>query len=261
MTSYTLRYKGISGRVWPIAAAGSNTGVVLRSKGLEGMVGEVDDEALSAHGVPGQVVDHQQVGPMTGSLAVAIYPTATESVAEVVSGWRSDWSRLVGREGLLELDSPTMGVLSTPVRLAASLPPVDDDPYGETSIEEAEAELVADGGVWSGPPQSGTGSVTVTNTGDVRVWPRIGWQAAGPVVLPSGASFLLPAVPAPRVLDLDPGESLEVTDAAGVLDRAVWEQVRGAVLPEGVPPGKSRTYILPAGASLRWRLGYLDPWR
>jgi len=256
---YAVGYTSPAGVAWPIATPGGATGVVLREEGVDGLVGQVTDTALTAVGVPGQVVDAQQVGPMTGKLSVDLHPTPTSSLSEVVSGWRRAWSHRDA--GVLEVSSPTLGPLSARVRLAESMPALPADPSGLLSLEEQEVSVVCDEGVWFSSWQSGTGTVQVVNSGDARVWPRIEWTGSGRVTMPSGAPAVLPETTAVRILDLDPAESLVVTSTSGVPDYERWRALASAVLPEGVPPGARRTYTLPAGATLRWRLAYLDPWR
>ena len=91
---------------------------------------------------------------------------------------------------------------------------------------------------------AGWGSVTVTNSGVVPVWPTIRYQGAGgDVTAPSGASFSLPASDEVAVVDTDP----MVLRASGVL-------------PECVPPGESGQWTLPEGARLEWVLRIDDPW-
>lgn len=259
--TYTLSYTSPTGRVWWIAAAGARDGVVLQRGGIAGLVGQVEETPLAGWGVPGQVVDVQQVGAMLGTLVVDLYPADGMPVAAVSSAWRSSWSRSPDSAGLLAIASPTMGPLTTRVRLADSLPPLTVDPAELPQIEGLSMQVVCDDGVWWQAERSEFGEVTISNDGDVRVWPRIEWEQACEVTMPSGVVLALPAVSGPRVLDLDQAESLVVTDLDGEIDRAVWQAVAPLVMPEGVPPGATRTYQTTGGALVRWQRGYLDPWR
>lgn len=236
--------------------------IALDQGGLTGFVGETSEQATIFPGVPGQVVENLTIGKMTGSLTVSTRSRGTVTAVQVWERFRSACRMAtVAQPATLTMESLTRGTISARVR-AEKVPSIPDlDPDSDSLIEGMKIDLVCDDGHWLSSPITGQGTITVINSGDVFVAPKIGWSGGGGrVELPSGATFTLPASPERRVLDLNPRESLLVTTAAGVVDDALWGQLREVALPEGIPSGQSRTFKLPEGAELSWRLGFLDPW-
>lgn len=231
----------------------------IRAGGISGLVGEADDVALSAPGVPGQVLDSQQIPPMRGTLRFAVRGDHSESTDDVWARLRKTFHH--SRPGTLVLSNTTFGTLSTKLRRNGAIPPPAVDPSSEDVILDVDVPVISDEGCWWTQPITDEGFVNVTNTGDVLAWPEILWEGVGgEVTMPSGATFTLPTADGARRLLLDTFESNVVLDADGNVDDDLWAAVRG--LPaEGVPPGKSRDYILPEGARLEWSLGVLDPWQ
>ena len=70
----------------------------------------------------------------------------------------------------------------------------------------------------------------------------------------------MPPVPGERVLYLSRHDSLVVRGMDGVVDHQAWAHVRGAY-PEFVPVGETRTFTLPEGARLEYKVGVADPWQ
>lgn len=129
------------------------------------------------------------------------------------------------------------------VWLARPLPgtPVDMRTRTDTTIT---ATLFNPDGLFRSKPITGTGTVTVDNTGDEIVYPRLEGTAGGGVVtVPSGARFEWPTTGKPMAVDLDP--------------RAL--RLAGA-FPEGVPPGSTGTYRVPTGVTVRYATMHADPW-
>lgn len=223
--------------------------IVLDS--LSGLVGEFQDSPIQTVGVPGARVDFRDrvVAPMTGSFTLVVL--STEQWLSV----RQSFSTT--KYGRLELRTEGR-IFSCPVRLSSALPPPASAPKHGSTLE---VSLVSDGeygGLWSRAYQSDKNKVTVTNMGDVPIWPTVEWEGSGgSVKLPSGASFTLPAVHGPHMLSLARHMSGKVTSARG-FEPDVTKQI-GAV-GEQVPVGQQRVYEIPAGAKLHWREGVLDPW-
>ena len=120
------------------------------------------------------------------------------------------------------------------------LPGVSVDARRRTMVALSVPVFSAEG-LFRTSAQYGTGTVTVTNSGDVTVFPKIVATAGGKVTCPSGASFSLPT--GSSTVDMSP-EGLMLEGA----------------FPEGVEPGKSGTWVVPAGARLEWVLQVADPW-
>lgn len=223
--------------------------IVLDS--IAGLVGEFQDSPVQSVGVPGSRVDFRDrvVAPMTGSFTLVVL-----SEGQWLRVRRAFSSR---RYGQLVLSSDR-GRFSAPVRLAQTLSTPSGEPKHGSTIA---VSLVSDGeygGVWSSQHASSDNLVTVTNLGDVPIWPEIIWDGAGgQVILPSGAAFQLPQVAGRHSLPLARQNAGRVFSGAG-LERELSRQV-GAV-GEQVPVGESRQFQIPDGAELHWREGVLDPW-
>ena len=254
---YDVTYTDPSWRVWALSAESWIVG--LKAGGLTGLVASPEAVAFQAVGVAGQVVAGLRIPPASGSLAVLARAEGGRSAMQVAADFRRAFA-FAEPLGTLSVASP-VGQVMAKVRLSGGIAPpeVDDD---TAEVVSMDIPLTIDSGVWWKEPVTSTGDVTVTNQGDVLIYPKISWNGAGgALTLPSQAVVELPAVSASRTIDLDPLHSRQVLTNTGTVDEALWKQLRGKVLSEGIPPGQSKTYLLPAGASLTWQEGVLDPWR
>lgn len=240
--SYSLRYVSPTGVEYEFLD-GSDGEPFVEVDTLSGFVGVFEDTPVQSVGVPGAVVNFQDrvVQQMPGSFTLVVFSRGQWEQA------RRDFS---AREyGTLILDND--GLFELPVRLAESLPSPGHVPEVGSRIE---VSMVADAGVWESVV-SGFGTVEVTNWGEVPVWPTVVWSGAGgDVVLPSGVGFRLPQVSAEHRLSLDrraSGKAVNSLTGAKVNTDAVGEMV---------PVGQSRSYTVPSGVKLEWRVGVFDPW-
>lgn len=246
---FRLKYISPDGVVFPLIG-GPYTAAFVTEDGVEDLVGLFEDTGVHPVGVAGRRVDFRdrQVMEATGSLTVVVHDPGLWP--EFMAAWSTR------REGTLVLEGESRFEL--PVRLAESVrvPSRRPAPGVEVSLP-----LVSDGGVWLSSVVTDTENVTVTNWGDVNVWPHLVWEGAGgAVTLPSGARLTLPKVSGLHEVSLDPmdgGEVVRLLD--GTVDDALSREV-GAV-GESVPVGENRTYTLPKGVSLCWRVGVFNPWR
>ncbi|MCI6205772.1 MAG: hypothetical protein SPK00_07685 [Corynebacterium glucuronolyticum] len=217
--------------------------VYLQGDTLEGFTGVWSDNPTQVIGEEGARVDprNRVIEPMTGALTLAIRSRdAYRKVRRMFSESKPGW---------LVLDRWRLCC-----RLAEGLPAPGVIPQRGATVR---VSLIGDAGVWV-QRFSSTGNVTVTNHGDVPVWPRIMWKGAGgPVVMPSGASFILPAVSENRVVDLrrSAGGRVTIPDT-GVVDRPLSKQT--LVISEMVPPGLRARFTVPVGATLSYEVGVLD---
>lgn len=231
---------------------GSGGGPFVEVDSLSGLVGEFEDTVVSSPGVPGGRVDFRDrvVAPMTGSFTLVVPSReAWGVVREAFSTHKYGTLRLTSGGRVSELS----------VRLRVSLP----SPGVRPGVgERVQVDLVSDGvggGVWLSRAVSRDSIVTVTNWGDVPLWPEVVWSGAGGrVVLPSGVGFTLPAVVGEHRLPLARVNAGRVFGPDGEVDRALSREV-GAV-SEMVPVGESREYQTPEGAVLVWSVGVFDPW-
>lgn len=243
------------GRAWNLTA---DWAAGLKSGGIEGLVGGLNDSALSPLGEPGQVVTGQTAGAMSGSLTVHCRAHGGRDAGEVAARFRAAFSPKIGRETTLTVASP-IGAVHTQVRLSGPIDAPVEDPASSAVVLNVRVPLVADSAAWWSPRPPQHERAVVNNGGDVPVWVRIRWEQAGVVRLPSGAQVTLPSPPGPRTLHLSRAKSVAVFDDDGFFDRVTWQRVRGAWV-EGVAPGETGVFHLPTGAELVYEVGVLDPW-
>lgn len=260
MDQFELSLFSPSGESWDITSSDWSAG--LRAGGIEGMVGVPTDVPIVVPGWPGQVVASQRIPPMEGTLRLAVRGVGAKSAADVRSSIRRALSTRVPSV-VLQLRGSSYGTVSAGLRRSGEVSAPRVDPRSEDVILGVDVPVKEDLGFWSTSEVTGQGIVTVTNFGDVDIYPRLTWEGdGGDVIMPSTASFNLPALEdgQRRTLELSPAESMVVLDDDGEVDPVLWKMLRGVVLPEMVPAGQARTYHLPDGATLAWRLGVLDPW-
>ncbi|QPK78260.1 hypothetical protein G7Y31_06630 [Corynebacterium lizhenjunii] len=218
----------------------------IEQDSLTGFVGTFEDNPVETVGVPGARVDFRDrvIRSIEGEFAAVVFN-------------RAQWAQLrrdfsTRRAGELVLDCG-QGAYHLKVRLRAPLPAPSVVPDLGTRLVVG---LVADGGVWESFVSAPGPVVTVTNPGDVPIWPVVVWNGAGgAVTLPSGVQFRLPAVTQEYRLPLDRlagGRALPTSgDGAPVVVDMVGECV---------PVDQTRTYRLPSGARLEYTIGVFDPW-
>ena len=240
--SYSLKYVSPTGNEYAFLN-GSDGGPFVEFDTLTGFVGVFEDMPVQSVGVPGASVDFRDrvIQQMAGTFTLVVF--SREQWEQV----RRDFS---SREyGTLILDND--GLCELPVRLAESLPSPGSVPTVGSRIE---VSMVADTGVWLSRA-SATNSVSVTNWGDVPVWPEIVWEGPNQsVVLPSGVSFPLPRVSDTYRLPLD-------RRAGGkAINESTGESVRTDAVGEMVPVGATRQFTVTSDARVEWSVGVLDPW-
>lgn len=253
MDRYEIRYVSPDGCAWELTGREWVAGI--KSGGIDGLVGDGDDVVVTRVGDVGQTLDYFQPKPMTGSLMLYLRGGEGKTVGEVWGELRQGFSRT--RHGVLSVETQSQ-VLRALVRLSGPIPAPKDDPSSESVMKDVQIPLVADTCGWWTDLQYASNDVTVTNWGDLTVWPQIAWDGpGGEVILPSGATFTLPAVDELHRLPLARSNSGRIFNAADEYDRDMSRKV-GAV-GEMVPRGKERVYTIPDGARLEWEIGVFDP--
>lgn len=257
---YQLEYVSPAGERVDLTPAGRVTsGPFLLPDGVSGLVGQVEDRAITSVNVAGQVLDGVVVSPFTGALTLGL----VSSLDDIANKWA--WFRSlfpvgrVGKYGTLRVRRGGES-WSCHVRASSVLAPPSTNLGVSRVVQDVTVDLVCDDGFWSSRTFTSSGHTEITNAGDLPLWPSVVWSGAGAsVTVPSGVSFTLPTPPSgSRVMLLDPHESMAVLDGE-VLDRDLWP-VPGAVA-EGVPDGETRTFSTTGESSLMWQEKVFDPWR
>ena len=242
MSVWDWEYFSPEGRAWPLTPA-EHHGVFIEEGGFP---------ELAA--LRGELV-------MSGQMQVVVAgPSVGRSNAEVMAEFRQDFDdELYGT--LVARSDDFLGELSARVRLAPegwiSVPEAQPDERGYVQLSvplESDRDRWVAEGTYAGPV------CMVENYGVVPLHPRVVWTRGGSVVMPSGAGFVLPTVPEPRVIDFDPRRSGLVTDLAGEVDHDLWVKLRGFYF-EGVPRREVRRFVIPAGATLVAPVPMREPWR
>lgn len=255
---YALTWTDPTGEKWNITNHGWIAGI--RAGGVEGLVGTPEELTETSPAWPGQIVTSRQIPAMVGTLRFAVRGSDRESADEIWARLRRSFHHKT--PGQLAVETASSETWTANIRRSGMIPPPQVDPQSQEVILGADVPVIADEGCWWSRFESRTGTVPVSNSGDVDIWVQITWQGAGgTVVLPSGAQFVLPPTAGVRTVLLSQAESMAVVDAAGNLDDALWRELRGVALAEMVPAGEVRTWTVPEGARVQWRTGVMDPWR
>ena len=240
--SYSLKYVSPTGTEYEFLN-GSDGEPFVEFDTLSGFVGVFEDTPVQSVGVPGAVVDFRDrvVQQMSGSFTLVVFSRGQWEQARRDFSTREYGTLILDNDGLFEL----------PVRLAESLPTPGHVPEAGKRLE---VSMIADAGVWLSRA-SATNKVSVTNWGDVPVWPEIVWKGANQsVVLPSGAGFPLPRVDGEYRLPLDRRASGKATS------ESTGDVVKTDAVGEMVPVGATRQYTVTGGARVEWSVGVFDPW-
>lgn len=260
-TTLGAEYVSPSGRSWDLTGD-NHVGFCLKAAGIEGLVGTIEEEALRADGVPGEVVSAVRIQPMLGALVGVLRPLPGHTLAETDAMWRADWDHW--EDGRLNIHTPS-GRWTARCRLPREgIPAPETDMSSEEAVLSLRTPCRLTEGVWWSGAMIGRGEAVVANPGPVTIFPRVRWKGTGKrLTLQSGIVISLPATTDWCTLHLDPHESMAVTRDDGTLDRALWLQLRGTVLPEGVPRRQARTYTLNTTSDLHlmWQVATLNPWR
>lgn len=226
--------------------------------GISGMVGEFDVSTKNAVGMPGQVVTTRNLKPMKGTLEILGDTRGGRTIEEIESQIRQAFTQ--DEEGVLVLERDSRPRLRCRARADGAIPP-PREVLEDAQDTELKVSLIADIGAWYRDRVSQSGTVTITNTGDIFLWPTIAWESAGTLTLPSGLVYSLPAVSGLHRLSLDPFTSHEVLRPDGTVNEAATALTEVMWLGEGVPKGQTRTYKTTGGVRVEHALIIRDPWK
>lgn len=230
------------GKKYLLTGTRQSSPVVCPEEALVGLVADEDRTDVAVPGNAGVIPGMRRYGAIQTDLPFMLNADTGEEMEALYREFRQGWSRSKPCVMQVEADRPG-GPYFLDLVLDRHLGGVPVDMSRRTSAVVTVPVFNA-GGMFRSALKTGTGRVTVTNSGDVPVYPKIRNLGAGGVITtPSGARFTLPKSTTATVVDTDPRRL----------------RLPGA-FPESVPPGKSGTWVLPAGASLEWTLLVVDPW-
>ena len=233
------------GDEWRLSGTDQESEVLAPYGMLETLKPEVTRSDLQVPGGAGVLPGARRFGPISTVLEFYLKAREGEDLEDTYRRLRQGWAAATWSNPCvisIESDNP-LSPLTFELVVDGVLPGVSVDMRRRSSATLSVPVLCADG-VAKSSVMTGKETVTVTNHGDVNVWPKIRYQGAGGVVTnPSGAKFTLPRAAEETIIDLNP--------------RVL--RLDGA-FPENVPPGGTGVWVLPAGAQLEWTLGVADPW-
>ena len=233
------------GDEWRLSGTDQESEVLAPYGMLETLKPEVTRSDLQVPGGAGVLPGARRFGPISTVLEFYLKAREGEDLEDTHRRLRQGWAAATWSNPCvirIESDNP-LSPLTFELVVDGVLPGVSVDMRRRSAATLSVPVLCADG-VAKSSVMTGKGNVTVTNHGDVNVWPKIRYQGAGGVVTnPSGAKFTLPRAAEETIIDLNP--------------RVL--RLDGA-FPENVPPGGTGVWVMPAGAQLEWTLGVADPW-
>ena len=233
------------GDEWRLSGTDRDSEVLAPYGSLVELRANASRSDLPVPGGAGVLPGVRRFGPISTELEFYLKARDGEDLEDVHRRLRQGWAAATPDNPcviIIESDNP-LSPLTFELVVDGVLPGVAVD-MRRRSAETLTVPVVCFDGVAKSSVMAGTGTVTVTNYGDVSVWPKIRYEGAGGVVTnPSGAKFILPRAAEETIIDLDP--------------RVL--RLEGA-FPESVPPGATGVWVLPAGAQLEWTLGVADPW-
>lgn len=235
---FEVSLTSLRGDKWLLTGSDLSSPVVSPAGALRELFGRPTHADVLVPGRHGAIPGRAQYPPIMQDIEFYLNDMrGTVDLVDVYNRFRRGWPAVFE----VVTDHP-LGKLFLPVE-SRGIPGTAVDPSKVDSIVLPVTVFNKDG-LFRTVVQSGEGAVTVTNLGVETVYPRVSYSGAGgEVVSPSGAVFTLPASDDDVVVDLDP-RRLRLP----------------GVFPEGVPPGESGQWLLPAGASLLWHLWVADPW-
>lgn len=234
---------GVNGKEYDLTGSERTSPVLAPEATLEGLVGRPTRTDLAIPGRSGVIPGKRRFGAIETELSFYLHNMNGElDMEEVYKDFRQAWSLDDPTQVKINADHP-LGDFVSDLQLAQVIPGVPVD-MRKRSSTVVRVSVFDPGGLFRSMPLTGTGTVTVTNTGDGIVYPKLTYSGlGGEVISPSGARFTLPPVGELTVIDLDPQ----------------YLRLDG-VFPEGVPPKKSGTWVLPAGVTASWEILVSDPW-
>lgn len=239
---------GVNGRQWDLTGTPSTSQVLAPMSALTGLVGVASRMDMPRPGRAGVAPGDLQFGALETQVDFYLHADDGEEMerlyVEFRQSWRL-WSKIKRPPPTVikaQADHP-LGPFFLDLWLSQPLPGVPVDMRRRTSTT-VTANVFNPTGLARSMPISGTGEVTLLNSGDEVVYPQLTYKGAGGVVTsPSGATFTLPPSDERTTINLDP-QHLHLDGA----------------FPEGVPPGESGTWVLPEGVTASWEIRVADPW-
>lgn len=240
MLEVTLR--GVTGTEWLLTGSEQSSAVLAPEEALVSLVGQASWSDVSIPGRAGVIPGRMTFGAIEAEVPFYLHADNGEEMEKLYRDFRRAWSPAQPTQIEVLADHP-LGALTFDAFLRSPIRGTPVDMRRRTSATVPVSVFVPSGLARSRALTS-TGVVTVTNVGDVAVYPKIVYSGeGGEVTGPSGATFMLPPAAHSETVDLDPAKL----------------RVAGA-FPEGVPPGQTGQWRLPEGAKAVWEVLVADPW-
>lgn len=253
---YKIDYTDTHGMYWDFSKKLWN--VAVAEAGIDGLVGTFTDATVKSSRWGGQLLVHQAVEPMKGSLTFVINAKHGKDVDDIYARLRAAFHPSL--YGELNISGDRYGSLSTLVRLDGAIAPPEVDTDKEKYVAKFKVPLISDKGMWYQEPFVQQGVVLVSNSSPVPIHPSVTWSGEGrTLMLPSGWTVKLPATQSQATVSLDPTSGYAVTRNGEVVPELTRELVK-TVVPEPTPAGSTREYRCSDGVTLIWQIPTLDPW-
>lgn len=223
-----------------------HTSKVLAPVGaLVSLTGEAERSDLAVPARSGVVPGKRRFKSVDTTIEFLLVAESHEEMERLYWSFRRAWLKTVAARDAAPCVFRIEGARGTffvDAVLGGVLPGVDVEPSRRLSMQ-LEVPVFNSRGLARSVAFLEGGSVTVTNTGDGVIYPKIRRNGrTGTLTYPSGAtSYLTGSMP--EVIDTDPMVLRE-----------------DEVYPEGVERGDSASWSLPSGMQLEWCQLVADPW-
>ncbi|OFN33609.1 hypothetical protein [Corynebacterium sp. HMSC072A04] len=223
------------------------TSRVLAPEGaLVSLTGEAERSDLAVPARSGVVPGKRRFKPVDTTIEFLLVAESHEEMERLYWSFRRAWLKTVAAKDpapcVFRIDG-ARGTFFVDAVLGGVLPGVDVEPARRLSMR-LEVPVFNARGLARSAAFVQSGTVTVTNTGDGVIYPKIRRNGTyGYIVSPSGARFHA-GTKMPDVIDTDPMVLRE-----------------DGIPPEGVEPGETATWELPGSRiELEWCQLVADPW-
>ena len=215
-----------------------STNVAAPESALLQLVGSSTRSDMRIPGRPGVLAGDKNYQPIDVEIPFYLMAYTADEMEDVHRRFRQGWR---GARFEIQADHPL-----SPLFLDVddfSLPGVQVDVAKRRALT-ISVRIFSASGLFSSEVLQGANNVTVTNDGDVDIFPTAKYTGnGGQVTNPSGATWTLEPVTEETTVSFDP-----------------LKNRTPGVLSESIKPGASGVWKMPPGAQLFWTVQVADPW-